>query len=99
MFSSKKSTTMFASTSSKTDSSDRDRDDPPRPPVNRTVIKLCNRVAIPLSGLINKISTEQESQVCKYLLIVGVGEMFHFDASSSSSQQTNFSCCVFFFFR
>jgi len=65
MFSSKKSTAMFASTSSKTDSSDRDRDrdDPPRPPVNRTVIKLCNRVAIPLSGLVNKISTEQESQV------------------------------------
>jgi hypothetical protein len=64
MFSTKKSSSTLL----------KEQDDPPRPPVNRTVIKLCNRVAIPLSGLLN--TAEQESQVtllklnCKWKLKV-----------------------------
>lgn len=46
----------------------KDNVEPPREQVNRTVIKLCNRVAVPLSGLVNKITTEQESQVTLYKL-------------------------------
>lgn len=62
MFSNKKTSSLFAAS--------KDGGDSPREaaPVNRTVIKLCNRVAIPLSGLIGKISTEQESQVTLYKL-------------------------------
>lgn len=40
----------------------------PREQVPKMVIKLCNRVAVPLSGLVSKITTEQESQVTLYKL-------------------------------
>jgi hypothetical protein len=49
--------------------------DLPREPVHRTVIKLCNRVVIPLSGLMQS-AAEQEKQVtlfklnCRWLLKV-----------------------------